>query len=112
MLGYQATNRRAQGIVGIGFGAVGLGFTIGRRCGLFFGCFTGHGTLLESANQLLTQHGGAGVFDDRFQNTGFGCRYFQYHFVGFDVDDHFVAFNPVTRLFVPGGDSGIGDGLG
>ena len=41
-----------------------------------------------------------------------GRGHFQHDLVGFQVDQVLVALDRVAGLLVPGGDGGVGDGLG
>ena len=45
------------------------------------------------------------------QGSRFRCDDFKYHFIGLDFNDQLVAFDAVTRLFVPRGHGAFGNGF-
>ena len=89
-------------------GAQAIGTIIGNRfSGFLFGLFTGHRGGGEDGNQLTGQHSRPFPLQNIPQHSGLRCRHFQHHLVGFDVDQHFITGNQITRLLVPGGNGGI-----
>ena len=98
MLGHHAAHGRAQAIGCV----IGHGF---HR--LFAGRFTGNGGRLEHGDQLAGEHGGPFALQDVAQYAGFRRGHFQHDFIGFDVNQHFVTGNQITRFLVPGRDGGI-----
>ena len=89
-------------------GAQAIGAIIGNRFGrLLLGLFTGHGSRLDGGDQLAGEDGCPLCLQDVAQHASLRCRHFQHHLVGFDVDQHFITGNQITRLLVPGGNGGI-----
>ncbi|MNM42515.1 hypothetical protein D3C81_533570 [compost metagenome] len=56
---------------------------------------------------MTGEHGGAFQLQDVTQYAGFRRGDFQHDFIGFDVNQHFVTGNQITRFLVPGGDGGV-----
>ena len=98
VLGHQAAHRGAQTVGSV----IGCHF---HR--LLLGLFTGHRGRLEDGDQLAGEHGRAFQLQDVAQHAGFRRGDFQHDFIGFDVNQHFVTGNQITRFLVPGGDGGV-----
>ncbi len=112
-------------VVVVTFGRAGIAVVSGRgltwrRVALAGGCAalaglivaaTAAGTGFKATQQFLALDGIALVLDDFTDGTIVRGHDFQYHFVGLDIDDQFVAGNRLARLFVPGGDGAVGDRL-
>ncbi|MNP14707.1 hypothetical protein D3C76_1070410 [compost metagenome] len=109
----QATDRRAERIVGLFFQR---GLLTLSRSGLFAfrlsaGLFTRAVAFTQATEDLTRRHGGAFVFQHCIQNAIRRCRYFQYHFVSFDFYQHFIALNAIARFFMPGRYRCVSDGF-
>jgi len=85
-----------------------LSFRFGLRnrfCSRFDGAF------LDDGEQLTAEHRVALSRLDFFQGAIDGSRHFEYYFIGFEVYQLIVAMHGISRLFVPGSDDRVLDGL-
>ena len=77
------------------------------RCGSSRCCFGGRcrsagGSFgIDFSQQLLRFHYFAVLNQNFHQHTGLRRGHFQHHFIGFDVDQHFVASHGFTDFFMP-----------
>ena len=65
----------------------------------------------DLAQYLLGLDGIALFGHDVGQGSRFRCDDFKHHFIGLDFNDQLVAFDAVTRLFVPRGHGAFGNGF-
>ena len=61
----------------------------------------GGGGGVDTGDQFLGFDRGAVGCDDFHQHTSGGCRDFQHHFVGFNVDQDFVSSDGFADFFLP-----------
>ena len=81
----------------------------------FFGCSLARRSgcaFLDDGDDLLAVYRVAHLVPDFLEHAIDRRGHFKHHLVGFEIDQVLVALDRFTGLLVPGGDGGVGDGLG